>query len=104
MVARESSSRYRGTIPEVKQLLWLPAVPARSAPHSEVENFLMKYFQIKAQMSETQAKEMASKLRVNGNDLFVQDGKMLKHICGIHGSKLYYHLHNSAVRRVSTLD
>lgn len=64
----------------------------------------MKYFQIEAQMSETQAKEMVVKLRVDGQDLFIQDEKMLIHICGIHGSKLYYHMHSSAVKRVSTLD
>lgn len=55
-------------------------------------------------MSETEAQEMASKLRVDGDDLFVQDEKMLKYICGIHGSRLYYHIHNSAYRRVSTPD
>jgi hypothetical protein len=103
-MAAPSSSRPRGTIAEVLQLQELPTVPARLAPHSEVQIFLTKYFQVKAQMSETEAKEMASKLRVDGDDLFVQDEKMLKYICGIHGSRLYYHIHNSAYRRVSTLD
>jgi len=102
-MAAPSSSRPRGTIAEVKQLQQLPTVPARSAPHSEVECFLTKYFQIRAQMNKTEAKEMASRLRVDGVGLFRQSRNVLKDLYSIYGSGLYNCIHRSDYTPVSKI-
>jgi len=100
-MAAQSSSCPRGTIAEVRQLPELPTVPAQYAPHSEVQCFLTKYFQIKAEMSETEARKMASKMRVDGDVLFSQNEKVLKDIYPIYGSGLYNHIHASDYGLVS---
>lgn len=52
-------------------------------------------------MSETEARKMASKMRVDGDVLFSQNEKVLKDIYPIYGSGLYNHIHASDYGLVS---
>lgn len=82
----------------------LPPVPSHLAHYWEVEEFLTRYFQASARMSQTEAKEMASKMRLNGNGLFQQHETTLIELYGVHGTCLYNYIHESVYGRVSTLD
>lgn len=78
-------------------------VPTQRRPHSEVQIFLTKYFQVRARMSETEAKKTASKLTVDGDDLFLQDDEMLTDLYPIHRLGLCLYIHESDHGFVSEL-
>lgn len=46
-------------------------------------------------MSETEAKKMASELRVDGDDLFFQNDRMLTEFYPLYGLGLYLYIHES---------